>query len=503
MAQNCGFFNAQYQDGEYDRVYNAEQFAAYFASFIGTGIFGDQMEELLPMARTENNMSVNILSGRAWINGWWYENDETLNLPIAIADGVLNRKDIIVLRWGNSERDMWIQVIQGEPSVEAVAPVIRRDADYYDLELCEIDIPAGTTKITQSLIHDTRLDNNVCGLVTGVVDQIDTTALYLQFNAQFNTWFEALKEQFSGDVPGMLQDEIDAINDNITATYGGDDIPFKFGIDPTTGDYGYIKAGADTVTPFKSAHTETITPVIRDMIDMGVYHKVRYVDLSAVPNIHTETYRVTTKGQSIDMGETHNYRYINSASIPNSNAETYTLAANETQKDLGETNTYRYIVATNVYNAGVTAGGNAARTEVSTFVRNRVAYYNSGVSGWGNINSQADANNYVDVSYNQGVVNADARANPNSVNYQSGYNAGKAAAVPAYYSIAPAGQQTYYYNGGGTTVNGGCKITLGAATISRNGNVLTISIPESIYSYGGYENQGVTTNRNITLTCTM
>ena len=30
------------------------------------------------------------------------------------------------------------------------------------------------------------------------------------------------------------------------------DIVFPFGIDPDTGDYGYIKAGADTVTPFKS-----------------------------------------------------------------------------------------------------------------------------------------------------------------------------------------------------------------------------------------------------------
>lgn len=27
-------------------------------------------------------------------------------------------------------------------------------------------------------------------------------------------------------------------------------IPFPFGIDPTTGEYGYKKAGADTVTPF-------------------------------------------------------------------------------------------------------------------------------------------------------------------------------------------------------------------------------------------------------------
>lgn len=217
MAQQCGFFNAEYHDGEYDRVYNAEQFAAYFASFIGNGIFGDSMEELVVLARTENNMSVDVSTGQAWINGWWYRNDETLNMPIALADGILNRKDIVVLRWGNAERDMWLQVLQGEPSIEAVPPVIRRDADYFDLELCEIDVPAGTSKITQALIKDTRLDNNVCGFVTGVVDQIDTTALYLQFNQQFGDWFAAVKEQFEGDVPQILQSQIDALFEMVTS----------------------------------------------------------------------------------------------------------------------------------------------------------------------------------------------------------------------------------------------------------------------------------------------
>lgn len=209
MAQDSGFFNAEYQDGEYDRVYNAEQFAAYFAAFIGNGIFGGKLEELLPLANDPNNMSVNILSGRAWINGWWYINDETLNMPIEIADGILSRKDIIVVRWGVAEREVWLQVIKGEPSYQPQAPEIRRDADYFDLKLCEIDIPAGTSKITQSQITDTRLDNTVCGLVTGVVDQIDTTALYLQFNQQFGDWFTAVKEQFDGDVPQILQTQID------------------------------------------------------------------------------------------------------------------------------------------------------------------------------------------------------------------------------------------------------------------------------------------------------
>lgn len=249
MAQDSGFFNAQYQDGEYDRVYNAEQFAAYFASFIGNGIFGNTMDELLPMAANPNNMSVDILSGKAWINGWWYTNDEAYNIPIALADGVLNRKDIIVVRWGNTERDVWLQVIQGEPAIEAVAPTIRRDADYFDLELCEINVPAGTSKITQAQITDTRLDNNVCGLVTGVVDQIDTTNLFIQFQAayaewkstqeadfedwseeqkdDFDSWYDAIKnvisESTAYNIFGMITENVEE-QAQVSQTYSADDL---------------------------------------------------------------------------------------------------------------------------------------------------------------------------------------------------------------------------------------------------------------------------------------
>ena len=196
MAQECGFFNAELEGSEYDRVYNAEQFAAYFASFIGNGIFGDSMGELVVLENQQANMSVDVSSGQAWINGWWYRNTEELNLPITLSDGVLNRKDIVVLRWGNAERDMWLQVLQGEPSGEPIAPEIVRNADYYDLKLCEISIPAGTSSITQSLITDTRLDNNVCGLVTGVVDQIDTTQLFIQFQAAYAEWKNTQEADF-------------------------------------------------------------------------------------------------------------------------------------------------------------------------------------------------------------------------------------------------------------------------------------------------------------------
>jgi hypothetical protein len=133
-------------------------------------------------------MTTNVLSGQAWINGWWYRNTDAYTLTHTVADGVLSRIDIVVLRWDHSARDMYLTVIEGTPSVNPVKPAIVRNADFYDLQLCEVSIPAGSIKITQAQITDTRLDNSVCGLVTGVVNQIDTTSLFSQFMAAYQEW---------------------------------------------------------------------------------------------------------------------------------------------------------------------------------------------------------------------------------------------------------------------------------------------------------------------------
>lgn len=198
MAQECGFFNAQLVgEDEYDRVYLAEQFAAYFASFVGNGVFGKSMQKLEVLAPSTSNMSVKVLSGEAWINGWWYRNTEEYALPLDIADGILNRVDLVVLRWSNQERDMYLTIIKGTPSASPVVPSIRRDADFYDLELAQINVNAGAIGITQSDITDMRLNNNVCGFVTGLIDQVDTTDLFNQFQDYFNQFKIANEKDFA------------------------------------------------------------------------------------------------------------------------------------------------------------------------------------------------------------------------------------------------------------------------------------------------------------------
>lgn len=171
-----------------DRVYRAEEWAEYFASFIGNGVFPVPSTSLQVVAGS--GMAVAVKTGKAWINGYFYYNTSDLPVTLATADGVLNLIDRIVVRWDLTERKISVAVKSSTPATSPVAPALQRDADAYELCLADVLVGAGVTAISQANITDRRLDGSLCGVVAGVVDQIDTDA----FNAQLEAWFADYKE---------------------------------------------------------------------------------------------------------------------------------------------------------------------------------------------------------------------------------------------------------------------------------------------------------------------
>lgn len=212
MAELSGFF----PDVSGDREYTTDFLAKWIASFISNGVYNGSLA-----VTAGSNMQIIIPAGQAWINGYYYKNDSDLTLTITNADGVLKRKDTVVLRWDINSRSITVQVLAGTFASEPVAPPIVRTAEQYDLKLAEIDIAAGATSITQANITDTRLDNNVCGIVHAAVDHINTTALYNQIQADlaefkstnetdFTAWVNSLKDILDANTAGHLQNEIDS-----------------------------------------------------------------------------------------------------------------------------------------------------------------------------------------------------------------------------------------------------------------------------------------------------
>lgn len=212
--QRSSFFNAVYSDGTPDRAYMAEDIARYFASFIGTGIYANPVSNL--QVKSNSYMTISVLDGRAWINGYFYENTSTLDLTIEMADALYNRIDRVVCRLDLTAREITIALKKGTPSASPIAPILTRNGDIYELALADIEVTKGSTVITNSNITDLRMNTSLCGVVAGVVNQIDTTNLFAQYDDAFKLWFDSVQGLFEGDVAGNLNNEITKIKDGTT-----------------------------------------------------------------------------------------------------------------------------------------------------------------------------------------------------------------------------------------------------------------------------------------------
>ncbi|AWZ48326.1 hypothetical protein [Hathewaya limosa] len=261
--EKSGFFNAVISnEGVPDRSYLAEDFADYFSTFIGNGIFPNPTTKLQVVA-IDNDMQVRIKEGKAWINGYKYENTNDRIFILEPADGVLNRIDRLVLRLDFLKREIRSYIKKGEYNSKANSPSLTRNSDMYELALADIQVNAGTIKITQTDITDLRFNKELCGLVHTTVDQIDSTVIFNQFqswysnkqsefdknidtwtdkkkkefetwitqntqsfldklnnfydtnNKEFKKWFNALKEKLKGDVATNLLNEISATKEEV------------------------------------------------------------------------------------------------------------------------------------------------------------------------------------------------------------------------------------------------------------------------------------------------
>lgn len=193
-----GSENGIFLDG---REYTASDLYKLIALLVGNGVYAN---ELAPTA-TNEDMSITHGAGHAWINGVAYTNSTPFVLDIATADGSLNRYDSLMLRLNLSLNEVYATIVQGDYAANPTPPACTRNAETFDLKICDIYVPAGCMKITQDQITDTRLDSSVCGVPVFPVEHLDMTSFYRQIatdlanfqqrnEADFTAWVEDQKD---------------------------------------------------------------------------------------------------------------------------------------------------------------------------------------------------------------------------------------------------------------------------------------------------------------------
>ena len=217
MAVTCGFFNSLGGD----RKYPANDISRIFDGVIRDGVYMSIGDKFAVTATT--GMTVNVGSGRAWFNHTWTLNDADLPILMDDPDLVLDRIDAIVLEINRSEevRNNVIKAVNGTASSSPQNPVMVNTEFIEQVPFAYINRKHGVTEIKTEDIKIV-VGTSECPYVTSILEAADIDELFAQWDAQFNTWqdsqkaeftawFEGIRGQLGEDPAGHLQNQINNI----------------------------------------------------------------------------------------------------------------------------------------------------------------------------------------------------------------------------------------------------------------------------------------------------
>lgn len=176
----------------FDRAQDSDFMAAMFASVWGSGVYPNPSDNLQVMERDDSTFGVKIMPGRCWIQGRFGKQEDAENIELTAASTTADRIDNIVVELSKTNRTVTIKKVDGVPSSAPAAPALVRTSDTFQICLAQCRVRKNAVKVNQSDIIDTRPNADLCGYVTGIITQVDTTTI---FN-QYSSWLEAIQAEW-------------------------------------------------------------------------------------------------------------------------------------------------------------------------------------------------------------------------------------------------------------------------------------------------------------------
>ncbi len=202
----------------YDRAADSSQLSALFKRYFTNGIFTNPSTSFQVVTNIDGDMSVIVKAGAGNINGYFCDEDTDRTLVLQASSTAYDRIDSVVLRLNLnvSVRSIDLYVLQGTGASNPTAPELARNSSIYELCLAEIYIPKNTTSISASRITDTRLDTNKCGVVQQTIQTIDTSSIFIQYQAALDEYLEIVASALDETIAVNLQNQIDNVNTDLS-----------------------------------------------------------------------------------------------------------------------------------------------------------------------------------------------------------------------------------------------------------------------------------------------
>ena len=209
-----GYFDSEIigEDDEgmpiFDRAESSDFTALFLSCIISDGVLAQPGDCFQVIAH--EGMNLRIRPGFGMIKGRFAVDEQEADIYISAAPRTYKRIDRVILRANYLERLCEIVVREGTPAANPKPPALIRPAsgDYYELCLANVTVNAEQTVITQANITDTRYDSSVCGVVTNIINRLDTSVFFAQLNQFYSEFVKKSDnsyDKFVGDMDKYLK----------------------------------------------------------------------------------------------------------------------------------------------------------------------------------------------------------------------------------------------------------------------------------------------------------
>ena len=223
-------------------TYDAEDVSTYLCTRT-SGVYSKDTNYAVSVTGARQ---IAVAPGLAWINyddfkGVSACSREAVNLTVPDADSTLSRIDRVVLQFDTAANLTAVKLKTGTPAAAPEPPAILQNHNQYELGLCTVSVPAGSSVVTAADITDTRTDEAVCGVmrdgVTGIPTaqlQAQALAIMTQLSTELHTKLDALDEAIASVESGSFYTRAEA-----DAKFGR-----PYSLPPATADQlGGVKVG--------------------------------------------------------------------------------------------------------------------------------------------------------------------------------------------------------------------------------------------------------------------
>lgn len=209
MTISSGFFNSH----NHDRLYDAKQISSIFDGVILDGVYESIGDAFKVSPYSDSNDTILVGTGRAWFDHTWTLNDTTFSVVLSPPNALLKRIDTVVIDV-NLEDDVranGIKVVEGSYSEDPVAPKLIKEELHKQYPIADIRIREGESRVISAADITYRVGTSDCPLVTGPLTALNLDNYLDQWTANFNEWFEGIKDILDEHVAQDLQNQIDEL----------------------------------------------------------------------------------------------------------------------------------------------------------------------------------------------------------------------------------------------------------------------------------------------------